>query len=228
MTDLETEESRSAYQMNRLDEKVDRVDTHSRRKNLILEGVPEVGANEDVGKTIWNMFVQLNIYTGIDFDACYRQGNFSANRTRPIVISFMKQTDRDMVYSSRMNLRKTMSYKQVWIIEDLGQTSKKTRNMIRLIAKKAQAEGIDCRSGKYTLLVNKEKFDRGKLDELPPPLHPSNIKQFNLDKDTVVYQSEHAPFLNMYPVSIVVGQYNFVSLEQAFQFFKAKTMNKNL
>ena len=228
ITDLETEESRSAYQMNRLDEKIDRVDTHGRRKNLVFEGVPEVDGKEDVGKTIWNLFDQLNINTGIDFDACYRQGNFSASRSRPIVISFQRQVDRDMVYSNRMNLRKTVSYKQVWINEDLGQTSKKTRNMIRLIAKKAQAEGIDCRSGKYMLQVNKEKFDGGKLDELPPPLHPSNIKQFNLDKDTIVYQSEFAPFSNMYPVCIVVGQYKFVSLEQAFQFFKAKTMNKLL
>ena len=127
-----------------------------------------------------------------------------------------------------MNLRKTVSYKQVWINEDLGQTSKKTRNMIRLITKKAQAEGIDCRSGKYMLHVNKERFDGSKLDELPPPLHPSNIKHFNLDKDTIVYQSEYAPFSNMYPVCIVVGQYKFISLEQAFQFFKAKTMNKLL
>ena len=228
VADLETEESRSAYQINKLDEKVDRVDTQTRRKNLILEGIAEVDGKEDVGKTIWRLFDQLNVSTGMEFDACYRQGTFNANRTRPIVISFQRQVDRDMVYASRMNLRKTVSYKQVWVNEDLGKTSKKTRNLIRLIAKKAQAEGIDCRSGKYMLQVNREKFDGSKLDELPPPLHPSNIKQFNLDKDTVVYQSEHAPFSNMFPVAIVVGQYRFVSLEQAFQFFKAKTMNKLL
>ena len=94
VNDLETEESRSAYQMNKLDEKVDRVDTHSRRKNLIFEGVPEEGGKEDVCKTIWKLFDQLNINAGIDFDACYRQGNYNASRTRPIVISFLKQTDR--------------------------------------------------------------------------------------------------------------------------------------
>ena len=228
VSDLETEESRSAYQLNRLDDKIDRVDTQSRRKNLIFDGVPEKDSKEDVVKTIWNLFDQLNINARMDFDACYRQGNYNPNRTRPILISFQTLNDPDMVYSSRMNLRKTMSYKQVWINEDLGPTSKKTRNLIRSITKKAQAEGIDCRSGKYALQVNKEKFDGNKLDELPPPLHPSNIKQFDLDEKTVVYQSEYAPFSNMFPVCIVIGQYKFISLEQAYQFFCAKTMNKLL
>ena len=181
-----------------------------------------------MGKSIWDVFDQLKINRGIDFDACYRQGNRNKNRERPIVIVFQKQADRDLVYASRMDLRKTRDYKQVWINEDLGQGSKKTRNLIRQIAKKASAEGIDCRTGKYTLLVNNEKYEGRDLGELPPPLHPCNVKQVRIDRDTVAYQSEYAPFSNLFPVCITMGDLKFISLEQAYQYLKAKTMNKFL
>ena len=229
LADQATEESRSAYQINKLEEKVDRVDTLGRRKNLILEGVPEVAdGKEDVEKTIWQVFDQLNINRRMDLDACYRQGYLNRNRPRPIVVTFQKLIDRDLIYASRMGLGKTQAYKNVWINEDLGPTSKKTRNMIRLFSRQAQTEGIDCRTGKYMIQINREKFDTNNLSELPPPLHPANIKQIRLDKDTIAYQSEFAPFSNLFPVCITIGRYKFTSLEQTFQFLKAKKLKKPL
>ena len=227
LTDLETEERRSVYQMDRLEEKVDRVETQGKRK--IFEGISEVGGvKEDVERTIWTLFDQLKINRRMDLDACYRQGSFNKNRNRPILITFQTQADRDFVYSSRMDLRKTQDYKNVWINEDLGLTSKKTRNMIRLISKQAGTEGIDCRTGKYMIQLGREKFDAANMNELPPPLHPSNVKQIRVDDHTIAYQSEYAPFSNLYPTKIKIGQYTFISLEQAFQFLKAKKMNKLL
>ena len=219
LNDHALEGERSNYQLNKLEEKVDRVDTLGRRKSLVLEGLPEdINGKEDVGKTIWGLFDQLNINKGVELEACYRQGPPSRHRPRPIIIAFLRQGDRDMVYANRMNLRKKRDYKQVWINEDLGPASKKTRNMIRLIARQAQTEGIDCRTGKYAIHVNKEKYDASSLDELPPPLHPSNVKQVMIDKDTIAYQSEYAPFSNMYLVCVTIGKYKFVSLEQAYQY----------
>ena len=130
-----------------------------------------------------------------------------------------------------MNLRKTRDYKHVWINEDLGQSSKKMRNLIRIITKKTQAVGIDHRSGKYMLYLNREQYDGNNLDEQlppPPPLHPSSVKQIQLDKDTIAYQLEHAPFSNLYPAVITMGECKFISIEQAYQYVKAKTMDKLL
>ena len=226
---LELEDDRTTYQMKKLEGKIDKVDTLARKKNLIFEGIPEVtGGKEDVGKSVWKLFDQLNINKGVDFDACFRQSNFNKNRVRPIVISFLRQADRDLIYASRMDLRRTQDYKHLWVNEDLGQTSKKTRNMIRLISKKAQADGIDCRTGKYALFLNKEKYDNTNLCDLPAPLHPSTVKQIQIDKDTIAFQSEYAPFSNMFPSEMNVGKHNFFCLEQAYQYLKAKTFNKLL
>ena len=126
------------------------------------------------------------------------------------------------------SLEKTTNDDEPQLSYIVGPISKKTRNMVRLIARQAQAEGIDCRTGKYTVHFNKEKYDASSLDELPPPLHPSNVKQIRIDNDTIAYQSEFAPFSNMFPVCITIGQYKFISLEQAYQFLRAKKMNKLL
>ena len=128
LEDLDTEGRRSAYHIKKVEDKLDRVETLTKRKNLIFEGVPEdPSGKEDLGKTIWDIFDQLKVNTGMDLEACYLQGNPNKYRTRPIIITFQRQADRDVVYNSRMNLRKTPSYKQVWMNEDLGQISKKTR-----------------------------------------------------------------------------------------------------
>ena len=89
-------------------------------------------------------------------------------------------------------------------------------------------EGIDCRTGKYSILVDNQKYSENNLDELPPPLHPASIKQVRIDENLIAYQSEDAPFSNFYPSTITKGEMDFVCLEQIFQFIKAKTMNRPL
>ena len=179
-------------------------------------------------KSICAVLDQMNIGRELNFDVCYRQGAYNKNRTHPILISFAKQSDRDLVYAKRMDLRHSSSYQKVWVNEDLGPTSRRARNMIRHIARQAQNQGIDHRTGKYTIYIGNTKYDESTLDDLPPPLHPSNVKQVQIDPNTIAYQSEHAPFSNFYPSPIVMGKYKFVCLEQAYQFLRAKTLNKLL
>ena len=170
LADLETEERRSTFHQKRIEEKVDRVDTANKRKNLVLEGVPETeGGKEDVVKTVWSVFDQLNMERAIELDSCYRTGSSGGGRPRPITVVFVKQADRDLVYSRRMELKRSLNHKQVWINEDLGPASKKARNMIRLISRQAQGEGIDHRTGKYAIFINRRKYDESNLTDLPPP-----------------------------------------------------------
>ena len=58
--DLETEEERLKYQMKKLDDRIDKVETSGKKKNLIIEGMPEIaGGKEDVVKTIWELLDQM-------------------------------------------------------------------------------------------------------------------------------------------------------------------------
>ena len=133
-----------------------------------------------------------------------------------------------MIYARRMELSRAAGFQKVWINEDLGQASKRKRSMIRLISKEAQSQGIDCKTGKYSLHINRVRYDEGNWEELPPPLQPASLKQIVVDKDTLAYQSEFAPFSNFFPCKIVLGHHTFFCLEQAFQFMRAKNLNKPL
>ena len=229
INELGTEEQRTAYQLKKVEEQVDRVDTNGKKRNLILEGVPEKdGGREDVSKAVWEVLDQLKLDRGMELDSCYRTGTYNKNRIRPIIVTFVRQADRDVVYSKRMDLRRTQGHKQVWVSEDLGPASKKARNMIRMIARQAQTEGIDHRTGKYAIYIDRHKYTESNLEELPTPLLPAAMKQIKIDKSTIAYQSERAPFSNFFPAQIKMGDRTFTCLEQVFQYLRAKTLNKPL
>ena len=227
LANMDAEDRRTQYQIKDVADKLDKLDSVTKKRNLIFEGVPE-GRKEATDRVICNLFDRLNLDKGIYFDACYRVGPFNEARPRPILVSFERQADRDLVYSRRMDLKDLDGLQKVWINEDVSPESKRRREMIRLIAREAQHQGIDCRTGKYALHINRTKFDDNSLEDLPPPLRPSNLKQIKIDDKTLAYQSEHAPFSNFFNCQITIGKHKFFCAEQAIQFLKAKTLNKPL
>ena len=96
LADMELKGSQSTFQLKKVEEKKDRVETICKRKKVVFEGIPEMeDERENVDKTVWALFNQIKVGKGIDLDTSYRQGYFSRSRCRPVVISFQKQTDRD-------------------------------------------------------------------------------------------------------------------------------------
>ena len=229
MGSMELEDRRTQFQVKNMDDKLDRIETATKRRNLLFEGIPEpADKREDVHRTIGNLFDQLNVNRGINFEACYRLGPYTQAGPRPILVCFERQGDREMVYAKRMDLKHTEAYRRVWINEDLGPVSKQKRGIIRMISREAQHQGIDCRTGKYAVHIDGVKFDDNNLQDLPPQLQPTNLKQIQLDDNTIAYQSEYAPFSNFYPREIRIGQLRFFCAEQAFQFLRAKKLGKHL
>ena len=229
MGEIIMEDKRTQFQVNAIENKLDRIETTTKKKNLIIEGVPELeGRNENVEKTISVLFDQLRVHEGISYEGCYRIGSYIKSRTRPIMVNFERQADRDAIYAKRFELRRTHDFQRVWINEDLGALSKRKRGLIRLISKEAQAQGIDCKSGKYFVQIDDKRFDDKNLDELPKQLQLTSLKQVMVTKDAMAYQSEHAPFSNFFHCQIIIGKHKFFCLEQSFQFMKAKILDRPL
>ena len=226
---VETDDKRTQFQARQLEDNVDRLETVTKKKNLIFEGVLEAeGRREEIEKTIGRLFDQLEVPKGMNFEACYRMGPYLKERTRPIMVSFEKQSDRDLLYSKRMELKRTTDYQRVWVNEDLGPLSKRKRSIIRMITKEAALQGIDCKSGKYAIHIDRVKYNSDNLADLPPSLHPTQLKQMQVNQTTLAYQSEYAPFSNFYACPIKIGIHDFLCAEQAFQIVRAKTHNKHL
>ena len=78
---VEIEDRRTQFQTNALEDKVDRLETSSKKNNLIVEGIPEPeGGKEDVQGTIGNLFDQMAVGKQINFDACFRMGTYIRGR----------------------------------------------------------------------------------------------------------------------------------------------------
>ena len=226
---LEIEDRRTQYQVKDVEDRMDRMDTVSKKRNLVIEGLPETtGKREDTEKVIGDLFDQMNVNRGIQFEACYRIGPFDKSRVRPILVSFERMADRDLVYTKRFDLKRSADYHKVWINEDLNPASKRKRELLRMITKEAQQQSHDCRPGKYAIHIDQTRFDDNNLDDLPQKLQPANLKQVRINRDSIAYQSEHAPLSNFYPSQVTIGKHRFFCVEQAFRFLKAKTLNKPL
>ena len=156
---IEMEDRRTQFQVKSVEGKLDKLETASKKKNLLVEGIPEKADRKEVAEnTIGELFDQIGVDKGINFDACFRLGPYNKNKARPILISFERQTDRDMIYSRRFELKKTKDFQRVWLNEDMGPLSKRRRGIIQHITKEAQRQGIDCRTGKYSISIDRKKY----------------------------------------------------------------------
>ena len=169
ITQLELEEKRNELQFKSLESRVDRLDTNTRKKNLILDGIVETPDGKDnFQPLLYQLFRQIGITRQIDIDTCYRVGPLCKNKCCPITIIFQRQADRDEVYSQRAQMKKTQDFHDVWINEDLGQISRRVNTTVRLLAKEAQRQGIPHKPSKYSITLNDKRYDEKNFDEIPP------------------------------------------------------------
>ena len=227
---LETEDQRNKFHIRELDEKFERLDTTGRRKNLVFDGVPEAerGEKEDLQRIIYNIFDQMKINHAVECDTSYRTGPYIRSRPRPIVVTFLKQADRDHVFASRTHLKGSRDFSKVWVNEDLSPPTRRTKTMVRMIAKQAYDKGIPCKNNKYSVTLDDVRYNESDLRELPQPLSTQNVKQIQMDPKTIAYQSEHAPLSSLFPAPIKIGEQEYDNPEQALQHIKAKTHNRPL
>ena len=92
----------------------------------------------------------------------------------------LEQTERDHVFTKRMNLQASKNYSRVWINEDLAPAARRTKTMVRLNARQAHEKGIPCRNNKFSVTVNDVRYHENDLAELPSPSSTENIKQIKM------------------------------------------------
>ena len=221
ITQLELEEKRNETQMKSLEDRLDRVDTNMRRKNLVLEGIEETENGKDNFQSLlFQLFRQIGIERQVD-----RVGPYNNSRCRPIIISFIKQSDREEVYSKRTQMKKTADFHDVWLNKDLGQNSRRVNAIVRMVAKEAHRQGIESKPAKYSITINDKKYDDKNFEELPTPLSLHELKTVKIGK-MIAYQSEHSKFSNFYPCEFRVGTHKYISVEQAYHHIRARSHNK--
>ena len=79
LLEMSLEIQRNTYAIQKLTGKQANLETNTKKKNLILEGVPELqqrDSRENLQDTICAIFAEMGISKPIDYDLAYRIGNY--------------------------------------------------------------------------------------------------------------------------------------------------------
>ena len=226
LKELSLEIQRNTYAIQKMSTRQENMEVMARRKNIIFEGVPESqGPRENLHETVCNILSELGINKSISYEAAYRIGSKAGKYPRPLLVSFVRLDDRNLVFANRANLRNSQYLSRVWITEDVTPRTRRARNVIREVAKEARNQGVRCLATPNSVTLNDRKFTEDNLNDLPPECAVEKIKMKKIS-DTIAYGSEHAPFSNLYPAKVPMNKRNYLSSEQAFRHTRA-TENKH-
>ncbi len=143
-----------------LTDRLIRLESYSRRNNLLFKNVPEDGAPVII--TIRRILKEMGL-KDVDtmlIDDAHRMGNMNAmlnpkTKPRNIMFRLVMRTDRHRIWSARHKLKEAKS--NIFISEDYPEEYQRDRNLLRPVIPVAIAKG-----SKATLVANKLKVD-GKL-----------------------------------------------------------------
>lgn len=206
------------------------VDQNTRKRNLIVTGIPEV-VNENSDTLIAKLYGIFQPYIDIldrsDFDVAYRLGDVNRNprKGRPIVVKFFCEAVRNLVSQIRFNLDDDESTSKIYLNEDLPKILNDRRNLMRLVVKTAREKHIPAKVAGNKLQVNNIAYDYRNLDCLPSGLKLGDIMIKDIG-GSLVFSSEHAWISNFYQVPVKIQDVVFNSGEQAFQYIKARRNNE--
>lgn len=118
---------------NDTEERAIRNEQYSRRSNIRITGLKETGGENSVKVAVKLFSEKLTITVNEnDIDAAHRIPRADTSKPRPMIIKFLKRTDRDSVIKARSKLKGT----GITIMEDLAKENQ------RLLVRVASKPGI--------------------------------------------------------------------------------------
>ena len=154
--------------IKRLEQRIDNLEDHSRRDNLLFYGFPEdinENCGERVKELICNKILPDNIHVnGIKFVRAHRLGKYDGRNEKPraIIVKFREFNERMDVFMSKKKLKGT----PYAVTEDFSTNTNNEREFLEGCIKTAKAElGPDMEAGflRYKTLIikdNKGRFNR--------------------------------------------------------------------
>ena len=211
-----------------LQDHVIKLESQSRRDNLILDGIPEKPneSNEDCLNSVYSILENhMNIpeTRAIKIVRCHRLGSKRQQPGRPRSMIFKLHFfgDRERIWRNKTKLKGT----QYWLSEDFPNEIKRRRRILQPIAKYARTQFNQRASVSVDRLVIEGKsYSTNTLSHLPEKLQPKNIFTPRSNGVTAFY-THNSLLSNFYKCNITSNGVLFHSSEQHYQYLKAKSFN---
>ena len=193
---LEAKTKQLATENRRLRERVDILENDRRGLNLKIDGIKEED-QENLSDIILRLAGALGARCQPpDTKFVYRIGRRQDrrqqhdSRPRPILVQFKTEAVRDNIYYGRAKLRGVAEWKQVYINDDVNESTRKKREDMRAVALLCKAKNINHRLHADAIVINGRKFTQHQLDSLPVGIRLADAKTITTDKG-ILFQSEH-------------------------------------
>ena len=229
--DIETLQKKVKYLEERniaLELQLAKQEDYSRSSNLIIQGIPEKGPNEDIEKTVREFFtttLKLPNVTIMQFTGIHRLGkpphlkSIPTKRPRDIIIRFEKRMDREAVWKERFKLKNS----KIFLAEDFSPATQQKRRQLLPILRAARKcpEVTKAYLSRDRLFINGVRYTVQSLNALPFGLNDSNQAEKYLAEGTVAFHGKDSFLSNFYPSTIIEDNHSFPTVEHHYQYKRA-------
>ena len=205
-------------------EKQLRQDIYSRRENLKFTGIPEEKdeSNEQLITKVRNIFsndLGITDSKKILFQRCHRLGKKLDGQSTPrdIIARFVYFPDGEKVWEQRSKLKGT----NIVMNEDFPDEILQRRSQLYKVFKLAREKHFKVKMVADFLIINGTRYTVDSMDKLPPEIHPKAEAERYTD-NSVLFYGGYSVLSNFYSCCFVVNGQRFTSVEQYFQYEKAK------
>ena len=208
-----------------LQEKVVKMEMHSRQNNLVFYGFPEVRNETDLDcyHKVINVIQNLGLNPRMPIARAHRLGAYykHQNTPRPIIVAFHWFGDRNAVWDRKQFLRQLGN--NVFITEDFPEEIQTKRRILYPAFKKARRlpkyrGNVSLQKDK--LILNNKSYTIENMHELPDEVNPWQLAHQE-DRDALAFFGIQSPFSNFHPASFRVDGIDYNCTEQYLFYNKA-------
>ena len=206
--------------INKLETRIEQLETKQRSHNMILEGLKETNG-ENLRAIISDMLEEMELSFTVEWvDTIYRMGpKRQGSNRRPVLLTFPLLSYKFELYRNAYKLKDMEKWKGIYLQDDLSPSDQIKKREARAIYSFAKSKGIDIKMRGMNLIIDNVKYRPN--DQLPHNLSIENAKTVDV-QDGIAFQGPHAIYSNLHQCDFVYEGRKHTSLEQALQFKRSQ------
>jgi len=223
ISELQTENAKLRTEVNQMRDKCVRLESQSRRENLIFSGVSENQPEDCEEKIRFIVKNKLGILDDISIERCHRLGPVprGGNKPRNIIVKFSRFPERQAVWHKRRALDKT----KFGIFEDFPDEIQRKRNALKPALRRA----IELKKTAYLavdkLVVDNKVYTTETMDSLPDEINPAKLATPVVAPDLIAFFGNSSPLSNFHVAQFEIDGKAYDHVEQYYQYERAKYYN---
>ena len=225
LSDAEIKQNKQILDFKELEDKIEQLEREKRKKTILIEGVKESQGNTAENVIIY-LFRDVGIDRGIaDIDTLYRRGKYSETnpRPRPIVVTFIRLSDKILLFRNLHKLKNNQDWKKIYVNEDMTEKQMSEVWDLKAVNALARSQGTESFMKGNNLIINGQKYNQNNMDKLPENLSMEKAKNRLVDNERgLAFQGHHSVLSNMAECDLIYNGNVFTSSEAAIVHEKAK------